>query len=123
MKKLTKKMISEAPKYMIAIDYLTSSREYDRSWRKVALTADNLASAMDETETYFGLDVYMINLLEKTGTAQIEDIEYITYDPVLATRNKGAYHRHDELHGERKEMRFVHNPYWAGSFNPNTLFI
>lgn len=123
MKKLTKKMIAEAPKYMIAIDYLTSSPEYHRSWRKVALNADNLAEAMDEAEPYFGLDVYMIHLLEKTGTAQIEDVDYITYDPVLATRHKGAYHRHDELHGERNEMRFVHNPRWAGNFNQNTLFI
>lgn len=124
MKKLTKKMISEAPKFMIAIDYLTSSPNYNRSWHKVALTAENMMDAMDETETYFKEDVYMIHILQKSGTEQVEyDLTCITYDAILATRYKGAFHRHDDRHGENENMRFGYNPLWSSNFDTATFYI
>lgn len=118
MKKITKKMISEAPKYMIAIDRTDYS-----GFDKMPLTATNLMDAMSEAESYHTDKVYMIHLLEKGGVMALgEGFEGIAYNGILASRTKGNFHKQDNAHCETENFRMVYTPYWNGSFNSNVQF-
>lgn len=122
MKKITKKAIKEAHNYTIAIDYCIDTRSHkagnlrawhNTHWNMVALNADNLLDAMSEAEAYFNEDTYMMHLLEKTGNLLNAD-EYptIEYKAVLASRHKGAWHRHDQHHGESEDFTFGWDTDW-----------
>ena len=118
MKKLTKKMISEAPKYIVVID-----RADYTGFDKMPLNAKNLLDAMSEAETYHTEQAYMIQLLEKDGTEPLGDgFEGITYKGILASRTKGNFHKQDNAHCETENLRMVYTPYWSGSFGSNVQF-
>ena len=111
--KITKKAIKEAATYCIAIDYLTGSEsEKNRRmsdwgnthWNFKAMKASNLMDALTEAETYHTEDTYMIHLFEKTGSLNENGIEY---KPILASRTKGNWHRHDNQHSESQPEEFT----------------
>ena len=107
MKKITKKSIKEAPKYMVAIDWCAGKAPNNECFGYRMLNADNIFDAMDQAESYFTDDVYMTFLLEKTEDQA--DLG-ILYGAVMASRAKGNFHRADRAHSE--------SGFWA-TYNPN----
>ena len=116
-KRLTKKAFSEAPKYMVAIDYFCGKGEKHgmkpwQYWQTEPLEAQNLLEAMDEAEGWSNEDVYMLHLCERTS---IVDDWYITYKAILANRGSG-WHTHTDKHGENPTFGFKVDfaPYGGG---------
>lgn len=105
--KLTKKMIKEAPKYIINLDPKSCGADNTEGFYKSlgaelyfkTLKADNLIDAMVEAESYFNETTYLINIAEKTSEVN-EEIEGIVYKEILTTRGNKNWHKCDVAHSE-----------------------
>lgn len=113
--KITKKAIKEAPRYMVVIDWKSGKRPTYKAFDYKLLDAADILTAMDEAETYYTEDVYMIYLLEKTShTTELG----ILYGSVLCSRQAGNYHKADSAHSEGGFWA-TYNPCW--NYDPITF--
>lgn len=95
MKKLTKKAIAAAPKYMVAIDWNAS---YSGTIDHKMIEASNIFEAMQIADKFFNENVYLLAIMEKTG--EIVENEYLVYADMLTSRNRGNWHLSDAEHSE-----------------------
>ena len=95
MKKLTKKAIATAPKYMISIDWRAS---YRNTIDRQMLNADNIFEAMQEAEKLHDENVYLLRILEKTD--EVQENEFLVYEDKLTSRSRGNGHLTDAAHNE-----------------------
>lgn len=112
MKQITKKAIKEAPHYMVVIDWKADKRPLYKAFDYKLLDAVDVLAAMDEAETFFTDDVYMIYVLEKTSDTTDMGI---LYGSVLCSRQVGNYHKADAAHSEGGFWA-TYNPEW--NFDP-----
>ncbi len=105
MKKLTKKAIAAAPKYIVSIDYKASYRPMTIE-RKVIEAADIL-EAMRIADKFFDEEkVYLLNIMEKTG--EVCRDEYLVYTDKLTSRTPGNWHLTDAEHCEQPFQAYYH---------------
>ena len=95
MKKLTKKAIAAAPKYMVSIDWRAS---YRNTIDRQMLNAGDIFEAMAEAEKFFDENVYLIRILEKTE--EVQENEFLVYTDKLTSRSRGNWHLTDAAHNE-----------------------
>lgn len=95
MKKLTKKAIAAAPKYMVSIDWKAS---YRNTIDRQMLNANNIFEAMKEAEELHDENVYLIRILEKTE--EVQENEFLVYEDRLTSRSRGNWHLTDAAHSE-----------------------
>lgn len=103
MKKLTKKAIAAAPKYMVAIDWNSS---YSGTIDHEMIEADNIFEAMQIADKMFSENVYLLAIMEKTDV--IVENEFIAYADKLTSRTRGNWHLSDAEHGESPFMSIYH---------------
>lgn len=116
--KITKKVINEAPKYIMVLDpKACGANNVDGFYNKgcsairlyyKTLKAKNILEAMDEAEQYFNETTYLITIAEKTGEADV-NTDGVVYKEILTTRTQGHYHRCDEKHSETP-FKIAYNP-------------
>ena len=114
MKRITKKAIKEAPKYMLFIDWKTEHRPTYKAFDYILMNSKNLIEAMNEAEAHIDETVYLVKVLEKTE--EVDELGII-YSAVLANRKNG-WHTNDLDHSEGK-FEAAYNPNW--SFDPCTF--
>lgn len=85
MKKITKKLIKEAARYMVVIDKLTAP-----GFDTEVLKAENIIEAMDEATERFNAATYMLAIVEKTGEAT-DDNTGMTYREIMRSRTEGRW--------------------------------
>lgn len=84
MKKITKKFIKEAARYMVLIDKLNAS-----GFETEVLEAETLIEAMDEATERFNAATYLLAILEKTGeTVDDNGLEYVE---IMRSRTEGRW--------------------------------
>lgn len=82
-------------KYVAIIDYKARP-----DFGHIPLTASNLLDAMDEAETLFSEDVYLVDIAEKSGKGQkVGTWTETPYKDILRSRGCG-WHRCDHGHSE-----------------------
>lgn len=81
MKKLTKKAIKEAVRYMVMIDWHTA---YRNTLDTEVLEAESLIEAMDEASEMFNDNVYMLAILEKTD--EVVEGNGLVYQEIMRSR-------------------------------------
>ena len=107
--KFTKKVIKEAPEYIIRLDPKAggTSKPKANGFYKIlcdelyykVLTAQTLLEAMQEAENYFDDTTYLIDIAVKTGDFD-PDNEGVIYKDVLTTRGNKNWHICDKAHCE-----------------------
>lgn len=98
MKKLTKKAIAAAPKYVVTIDYRATYKPLTLEYK--AVEADSILDAMRAADELFNTEqVYLLKIKEKTG--RVRDDEFLIYEDRLVSRSRGEWHLADEAHHER----------------------
>lgn len=107
--KFTKKVIKEAPEYIIRLDPKAggTSKPKANGFYKIlcdelyykALTAQTLLEAMQEAENYFDDTTYLIDIAVKTGDFDTDN-EGIVYKDILTTRGNKNWHICDKAHCE-----------------------
>ena len=95
MKKLSKKAVAAAPKYMVAIDWNAS---YSSSIDHKMIEANNIFEAMQIADKLFNENVYLLAIMEKTG--EIVENEFVVYADKLTSRTPSNWHLSDAEHGE-----------------------
>lgn len=103
MKKLTKKAIAAAPKYMVSIDWKTS---YRNTIDRQMLNASNIFEAMKEAESLHDENVYLIQILEKTE--EVQENEFLVYENRMTSRSRGNWHLTDHEHSEHPFPALYH---------------
>lgn len=111
MKKITKKEIKEAPKYMLFFDFKASAPE---SMTQEMLTADNLIEAMDEAAGQWSEEVYLMKILEKTDELASGEDEGlgIIYTDKITSRQPHNWHP-SNLKNSESTWRYAYNPQWS----------
>lgn len=105
MKKLTKKAIANAPKYMISIDYRACYKPMTIDYRMIE--AENILDAMRIADKFFDKEtVYLMTIMEKTG--EVQDNEFLVYEDKLTSRNRGNWHLTDAEHSEQPFTKTYH---------------
>lgn len=108
MKKLTKKAIAAAPKYILAIDYKASYRPMTIEYE--IIEAADILEAMQIADRFFNEDtVYLLNIMEKTG--EVKENEFLEYKDKLTSRNRGDWHLTDAEHSEQPYTKWYHAEY------------
>lgn len=98
MKKLTKKAIAAAAKYIVAIDYKASYRPMTIEYK--VIKANDIFEAMQIADMLFDENtVYLLNIMEKTG--EVHENEYLVYEDKLTSRTEGNWHLTDAAHSEQ----------------------
>ena len=95
MKKLTRKAIATAPKYLVAFDWKANYRDLIDF---EPIEAETILEAMQIADKTFDENVYLLAILEKTD--EIVENEFIVYEDKLTSRNHGNWHLSDAEHGE-----------------------
>lgn len=95
MKKITKKAIAAAPKYMVSIDWKAS---YRNTIDRQMLNANSIFEAMKEAESLYDENVYLIRILEKTE--EVQENEFLVYEDRMTSRSRGNWHLTDAEHSE-----------------------
>ena len=103
MKKLTKKAIAAAPKYLVAIDWNAC---HSSSIDHKPIEADDIFEAMRIADKIFDENVYLLAILEKTS--EIFENEFIVYADKLTSRSRGNWHLSDAEHGEAPFQSVYH---------------
>lgn len=107
MKTVSKKALKEASSYVVRLDYSTSMR-----YEYIKLEATDLLGAMSEAERYFGEDIYLLDIFQKTDI--IDDVEVsILYKGTVRSRRKGSWHVCDADHYE-SPCAIQYSPVWDG---------
>lgn len=105
MKKLTKKAIAAAPKYMVAIDYRACYRPMTIDYKMIE--AKDILEAMAIADKLFDEDtVYLLNIMEKTG--EVQENEFLVYEDKLTSRRRGNWHLTDAEHSEQPFTKLYH---------------
>lgn len=103
MKKLTKKAIAAAPKYMVSIDWKAS---YRNTIDRQMLNANNIFEAMKEAESLYSENAYLIRILEKTE--EVQENEFLVYADRMTSRSRGNWHLTDAEHHEHRFPALYH---------------
>lgn len=114
--KITKKAIKEAPQFIITLDPKSCGANNVEGFYKAltaelyfkTLAATNILEAMAEAESYYNETTYIINIAEKTGTADT-DTDGIVYREILTTRGDHNWHVCDKAHSEAPAI-IAYNP-------------
>jgi len=104
--KYTKKMISEAPRFAVGIDYKASYKPL--TIQVEMINAKDIYEAIEKcNELYDEKTVWCLNLYEKTD--RIED-DCIMYDERMQSDHKGLWHLIS-----RNDFHVAYNPTWSDS--------
>lgn len=84
-------------KYIAIVDYKANTR---KGFEHVELAAQNLLDAMNEAETLFDEEIYLVDIAEKVGkTEKVDGHKETKFTEILRNRGNG-WHRCDSMHGE-----------------------
>lgn len=89
-----------APKYILLVDFKSSPRlEYKD------LYAKDLYDAIEEADTYFGEDIYLLKICEKySKTVRNEGAKTTNYRAILCKRSVSGWHINNSENGENHVM-------------------
>ena len=89
------------PKYVLYIDFKASGRK-PLSYRD--LKAKDLYEAIEEADTYFGEDIYLLKICEKYGRTRREGARFTNYKAILCKRSVSGWHLNNADNGEGHVM-------------------